>query len=36
VAPRHRFAVAAIYIGLIVVLVAGMDATFVERTIASA
>ncbi len=33
VAPRHRFAVAAVYIGLIVVLALGMDATFVERTL---
>ena len=32
--PRHRFAVAAVYIGLIVVLALGMDATFVERTLA--
>ena len=36
VAPRHRFAVAAVYIGLIVVLVLGMDATFVERTLRDA
>jgi Zn-dependent protease len=36
VAPRHRFAVAAVYIGLIVVLALGMDATFVERTLRDA
>ena len=32
VAPRHRLAVAAVYIGLIVLLAAGMDATFVDRS----
>ncbi len=32
VAPRARLAVAAVYIGLIVVLALGMDATHVERT----
>ena len=36
VAPRHRIAVAAVYIGLIVVLAVGMDATFVERTLRDA
>jgi Zn-dependent protease len=36
VAPRHRFAVAAVYIGLIVVLALGMDATFVERSLRDA
>ena len=33
VAPRHRLAVAAVYIGLIALLALGMDATFVERTL---
>jgi Zn-dependent protease len=33
VAPRHRVAVAAVYIGLIVLLALGMDATFVERSL---
>jgi hypothetical protein len=32
VAPRHRLAVAAVYIGLIVLLVAGMDLTFVDHS----
>jgi Zn-dependent protease len=32
VRPAHRAAVAAVYIGLIVLLVLGMDATHVERT----
>jgi Zn-dependent protease len=32
VRPRHRAAVAAVYLGLIVALVLGMDATHVERT----
>src|SRR5688572_28948943 len=32
VAPRHRVAVAAIYVGLIALLALGMDASFVERT----
>jgi Zn-dependent protease len=32
VAPRHRLAVAAVYIGLIVALVAGMDLTFVDHS----
>jgi Zn-dependent protease len=32
VAPRHRLAVAAVYIGLIVTLVAGMDLTFVDHS----
>jgi Zn-dependent protease len=36
VAPRHRLAVAAVYIGLIVVLALGMDATFVERSLSDA
>ena len=35
VAPRHRVAVAAVYIGLIVLLAVGMDATFVERSLDS-
>ena len=33
VAPRHRAMVAAVYLGLIVLLVLGMDATHVERTL---
>ena len=33
VAPRHRLAVAAVYIGLIALLALGMDTTFVERTL---
>ena len=33
VAPRHRLAVAAVYIGLIALLALGMDASFVERTL---
>lgn len=32
VAPRHRLAVAAVYIGLIVALVVGMDLTFVDHS----
>src|SRR5215204_4138291 len=32
VAPRHRLAVAAVYIGLIALLALGMEASFVERT----
>jgi hypothetical protein len=32
VAPRHRLAVAAVYVGLIVLLAFGMDATFLERS----
>ncbi len=32
VAPRHRLAVAAVYVGLIALLALGMDASFVERT----
>jgi Zn-dependent protease len=32
VAPRHRVMVAAVYLGLIALLVLGMDATHVERT----
>jgi Zn-dependent protease len=32
VAPRHRLMVGAVYIGLIVLLAAGMDATFVDRS----
>ena len=32
VAPAHRLAVAAVYIGLIVLLALGMDGTHVERT----
>jgi len=31
VKPRHRLAVAGVYLGLILVLVVGMDATFLER-----
>jgi Zn-dependent protease len=31
VKPAHRAAVAAVYVGLIVLLVVGMDATFLER-----
>ena len=33
VAPRHRFAVAAVYVGLIALLALGMDVSFVERTL---
>ena len=36
VAPRHRLAVFAVYIGLIALLVIGMDATFVERDFSDA
>jgi Zn-dependent protease len=32
VAPRHRLAVAAVYIGLIAVLVIGMDLTFIDHS----
>jgi Zn-dependent protease len=32
VAPKHRLAVATVYLGLIALLVLGMDATHVERT----
>jgi Zn-dependent protease len=32
VAPRHRLAVAAVYLGLIALLVAGMDLTFVDHS----
>jgi Zn-dependent protease len=32
VAPRHRVAIAAVYLGLIALLVLGMDATHLERT----
>lgn len=34
VRPRTRAAVAAVYVGLAVVLAVGMDATYIERTIA--
>jgi Zn-dependent protease len=33
VKPAHRLAVGAVYVGLIVALAIGMDATFVERTL---
>jgi Zn-dependent protease len=36
VRPRDRFLVAAVYVGLIVALVAGMDATHIVRTFADA
>ena len=36
VAPKHRLMVAAVYLGLIALLVVGMDATHIERTIADA
>jgi len=36
VAPRDRVAVAAVYLGLIALLVLGMDATFIERSIGDA
>lgn len=36
VAPAHRAAVAAVYVGLIVALVLGMDATHLTRTLADA
>lgn len=36
VAPAHRAAVAAVYLGLIVALVVGMDATHLARTFADA
>jgi hypothetical protein len=32
VAPLHRFAVGAVYIGLIVVLAIGMHAAFIDRS----
>jgi Zn-dependent protease len=32
VAPRHRLAVAAVYVGLIAVLVLGMDLTFIDHS----
>jgi len=32
VAPRHRLAVAAVYIGLIALLAIGMDASFIDRS----
>jgi Zn-dependent protease len=32
VAPRHRLIVGAVYVGLIVLLALGMDATFVDRS----
>ena len=32
VRPAHRFAVAAVYLGLIALLVLGMDATFIDRS----
>ena len=32
VRPRHRVAVGAVYVGLIVLLALGMDATFIERS----
>ena len=35
VAPRHRLMVAGVYLGLIALLVLGMNATFVERSISS-
>jgi Zn-dependent protease len=36
VRPRHRVAVAAVYLGLIVALVLGMDATHLEKTFSDA
>jgi Zn-dependent protease len=33
VAPRHRFAVGVVYVGLVIALVLGMDATHVVRTL---
>jgi hypothetical protein len=33
VAPRHRLAVGAVYVGLVVLLALGMDATHVVRTL---
>jgi len=36
VSPRGRIAVGAVYLGLIVVLVLGMDATFVQRDLSDA
>ena len=33
VAPKHRVAVAAVYLGLIALLVVGMDAMFIERSL---
>jgi Zn-dependent protease len=36
VKPRHRLMVAAVYLGLIAVLVIGMDATFLERSFGDA
>jgi len=32
VAPRHRLAVGAVYLGLVVALVAGMDLTFIDHS----
>jgi hypothetical protein len=32
VRPRHRLAVGAVYVGLLVALALGMDATHIERT----
>ena len=36
VAPRHRLAVGAVYLGLIALCAIGMDATFVERSLSDA
>jgi hypothetical protein len=36
VAPRHRLAVAGVYVGLLVGLAVGMDLTFVERSLSDA
>jgi hypothetical protein len=33
VRPAHRLAVGAVYLGLVVLLVIGMDLTFVERSL---
>jgi hypothetical protein len=33
VRPAHRLAVGAVYLGLVVLLVVGMDLTFVERSL---
>lgn len=33
VRPRHRLAVGAVYVGLIIVCALGMDATFIERSL---
>ena len=36
VTKRQRLAIAAVYVGLVALLVVGMDATYVERTLSDA